>query len=39
VRGVLGIALARTFRILDPELKNPHAVEWEHARKVFDELI
>lgn len=37
--GGLSVALAHTFKILYPELKNPHAVEWERARKVFDELL
>ena len=37
--GGLSLALAHTFKILDPDLKNPHAVEWERARKVFDELM
>ena len=37
--GGLSVALAHTFKILYPDLKNPHAVEWERARKVFDELI
>jgi len=35
----LSLALAHTFKILDPDLKNPHGVEWERARKVFDELM
>jgi hypothetical protein len=39
IAGGLSVALAHTFKILYPELKNPHAVEWERARKVFDELI
>jgi hypothetical protein len=39
IAGGLSVALARTFKLLDPQLKNPHAVEWERARKVFDELM
>jgi hypothetical protein len=39
IAGGLSVALAHTFKILYPDLKNPHAVEWERARKIFDELI
>jgi hypothetical protein len=39
IAGGLSIALAHTFKILDPELKNPHAAEWERCRQVFDELM
>jgi hypothetical protein len=39
IAGGLSIALAHTFKILDPELKNPHAAEWERCRRVFDELM
>jgi hypothetical protein len=37
--GGLSIALAHTFKIIDPELKNPHAAEWERCEKVFKELM
>jgi hypothetical protein len=37
--GGLSIALAHTFKILDPELKNPHAAEWERCKQVFKELM
>jgi len=39
IAGGLSIALAHTFKILDPELKNPHVAEWERCRRVFDELM
>jgi hypothetical protein len=39
IAGGLSIALAHTFKILDPKLKNPHAAEWERCEKVFKELI
>ena len=39
IAGGLSIALAHTFKILDPKLKNPHAAEWEKCRQVFDELM
>jgi hypothetical protein len=39
IAGGLSVALAHTFKILDPKLKNPHAAEWEQCRKVFDELM
>jgi hypothetical protein len=37
--GGLSLALAHTFKILDPKLKNPHASEWERCEKVFKELM
>ena len=39
IAGGLSIALAHTFKILDPKLKNPHAAEWERCKQVFDELL
>jgi hypothetical protein len=39
IAGGLSVALAHTFKIMDPELKNPHGVEWERCGKVFEELL
>jgi hypothetical protein len=37
--GGLSVALARTFTILDPELKNPQTRHWERAFRIFDLLL
>jgi hypothetical protein len=37
--GGLSVALAHTFKIIDPKLKNPHGAEWEQCEKVFAELL
>ncbi len=37
--GGLSVALARTFPILDPGLKNPQTAHWERAFRVFDLLL
>jgi hypothetical protein len=39
IAGGLSVALAHTFRIIDPKLKNPHGIEWERCGKVFEELL
>jgi hypothetical protein len=39
IAGGLSVALAHTFKILDPTLKNPHGAEWEQCGRVFDELL
>jgi exopolyphosphatase/pppGpp-phosphohydrolase len=33
------IALARSFKIIDPGLKNPDTEHWERAFRLFDLLI
>jgi hypothetical protein len=33
------VQLARTFPILDPDVKNPSSDHWERARRVFDLLL
>jgi hypothetical protein len=35
----LSLALARSFKIIDPELKNPDTEHWERAFRLFDLLI
>lgn len=39
IAGGLSVALARTFRILQPERHNPQTAEWERAIEVFDLLL
>jgi hypothetical protein len=40
VAGGLSVALARSFRIMDPDVKNPLATEhWDRALKMFDLLM
>jgi histone H3/H4 len=39
VAGGLTLALARTFRIIDPDVKNPQGVQWERAFRIFDLLL
>jgi Domain of unknown function (DUF1931) len=37
--GGLSVALARTFRIIEPELKNPRTEHWERVFRVFHLLL
>ena len=37
--GGLSVALARTFRVIDPDVKNPQSRHWERVFDVFDRLI
>lgn len=37
--GGLSLALAQTFKILEPKLKNPQSHDWERVRAVFDLLL
>ncbi len=37
--GGLSMALARTFKIIDPDLKNPQARHWERSFQIFDLLM
>jgi Domain of unknown function (DUF1931) len=39
VAGGLSIALARTFKMIDPHLKNPQARHWERSFQIFDLLL
>ena len=39
VAGGVAVALARSFKILDPEVKNPQGVHWERAFRLFDLLL
>jgi hypothetical protein len=33
------VALARTFKIIDPKLKNPQTEHWERSQRLFDLLL
>jgi hypothetical protein len=37
--GGLSVALARTFKIIDPALKNPQTLQWERAFSIFNLLL
>jgi Domain of unknown function (DUF1931) len=37
--GGLSVALARTFKIIDPHLKNPRAEDWERCCHIFNLLL
>jgi hypothetical protein len=39
IAGGLSIALARTFKIIYPSLKNPQTAHWNTAFQVFDLLL
>jgi hypothetical protein len=39
VVGGLSVALARTFTIVEPGLKNPQTRHWERAFQIFDLLL
>jgi hypothetical protein len=39
VAGGLSVALARAFRIIDPDLKNPQGRHWEQTERIFDLLL
>jgi hypothetical protein len=39
VIGGLSVALARTFKIIEPDLKNPRTEQWERAFRIFDLLL
>ena len=37
--GGLSVALARTFKILEPSIETPTAGHWETATRIFDLLM
>jgi hypothetical protein len=39
VAGGLSVALARCFKIIDPQLKNPQTQHWERSFRLFDLLL
>jgi len=39
IAGALSVGLARSFKIIDPDLKNPQTVHWERSFRLFDLLL
>jgi hypothetical protein len=39
VAGGLTVALARSFTVMNPDVKNPMTADWDRARKMFDLLM
>jgi hypothetical protein len=39
VYGGLSVALARSFKVVDPNLKNPQTQHWETSFRLFDLLL
>ena len=37
--GGLSVALARSFKVIDPELKNPSTEHWQRSFQIFDLLL
>lgn len=37
--GGLTVALGRTFKIIEPDVKNPRSQEWDRATRVFELLL
>jgi hypothetical protein len=37
--GGISLALARCFRIVDPNVRNPQTAQWERAFRLFDLLL
>jgi hypothetical protein len=37
--GGLSVALARTFRLVDPNVANPQTEQWERTMRLFDLLL
>ncbi len=37
--GAITVALARTFKALEPTLRNPQTEHWERAQRIFDQLL
>jgi hypothetical protein len=39
VAGGVSVALARTFKVIEPDEKNPGTSEWERVFRIFDLLL
>jgi hypothetical protein len=37
--GGLSVALAHSFKIIDPELKNPATEDWQRSLQIFELLL
>jgi hypothetical protein len=39
IAGGLSVALARSFKVVDPHQKHPHGEQWDRAVQLFDILV
>jgi hypothetical protein len=39
IAGGLSVALARAFKLINPDIKNPVTEDWERAFRIFDLLL
>jgi hypothetical protein len=39
IAGGLSVALGRSFRIIDPKVKNPQSEQWARCIRIFNELL
>jgi hypothetical protein len=39
VAGGLSLGLGQSFRVIDPNVRNPAAAQWERAVRIFDLLL
>jgi hypothetical protein len=39
VAGGLSLALGQSFRVIDPNVRNPATAQWKRAMRVFDLLL
>jgi hypothetical protein len=39
IAGGLSVGLARSFKIMNPDLKNPMSDDWDKAFKIFDTVL
>ncbi len=37
--GTLTVCLAKTFKVIDPEVKNPQTTHWDRAEAIFNMLL
>jgi Domain of unknown function (DUF1931) len=39
IAGGLSVALARSFKIIDPDQRHPHGTQWDRATQLFDIVL
>jgi hypothetical protein len=39
IAGGLSVALARSFKIMDPDAKNPLSEHWDRAFRIYDQIM
>ena len=39
IAGGISVALAQTFKVIDPDLRNPQTQHWETVLRIFDLLL